>query len=193
MLYGVTMGWKIRGRIQLIALPVLAMCACGGSRRVSVGDAGPDVAPDATALAGTDLAEVLVLNCISSAAGCSCAPSFDGGVAECSVTTESNVNPTLQVACCALGQSFCSCERFGCYDFPTVSQCLCQLAVDSAQTGIPACPARTGVTCCLTTSPVPRCVCSSKLCTDTERPVATCSLSDVAVCEDGATTTLVCK
>ena len=49
----------------------------GSSRHASVGDAGPDVAPDATALAGTDLAEVLVLSCINSAAGCSCAPSFD--------------------------------------------------------------------------------------------------------------------
>jgi hypothetical protein len=176
-------------RSALMFTACIAMAvACEQTEPSRTKDAGQDATPS----------DAMSLQCHRAAAGCICmvASNVDASELEsgtCSAAAQLEGRSDITVRCCALGSSVCSCTRYGCFDYPGQSACACQLAINHESTGIDACPARSGTTCCLTRYPLARCVCSTTACAAGETTVSSCALSDVARCEDDARETSICQ
>ena len=180
----------------VMVVPLLALLGCVSTSKRAVSDAGNtsletgkalsmDVAPDGE----------LSMRCYRTAAGCICKMQLTGEVGTCSATDLTGAAPAEdKVLCCALGATLCSCQQYGCRDFPSLQSCTCQLSVDDGTAAVVSCPARTGVTCCMdTVSAIRRCACTPSACASGQQTVSSCSVADVAVCATGGVETTTCK
>jgi hypothetical protein len=133
--------------------------------------------------------------CTRFPAGCSC---VDGDPAAdespCTTMTVATMPGDVGV-CCA--RTMCQCAPFICRN--DASQGYCSCGVSTTITGVvqgdvvTTCPLPTAPQKCCYSHQFQSCVCSLLDCTTGWQTVPSCSITDVAVCLDGATSVAVCS
>jgi hypothetical protein len=205
--------WTARRRVDRVCVFAIALAGAvvvvvisGCTTPTNPGPGGPtdgraDTRADARGVGGDASADgdAALLACSATPRGCLCSegtPTSDGPAA-CSAASVA-VNAGEQGLCCTSG-ALCRCSAYACENNATTEYCDCGLAVDvhTKVMGsiVAACPTPTATQkCCLTTTTDgSECSCLAADCDASATQVASCALTDVALCQAGEQVVGACK